>query len=86
MLPRKESDDTIARCLRTSERTAELMKPDVASPIAPMVAMTTFTADQWEKLGRLRDRCPHGAEHFSAQELARLRFMRWLYHEGRLCE
>ncbi|HVC81213.1 MAG TPA: hypothetical protein VNL35_12020 [Chloroflexota bacterium] len=62
------------------------MKPTVASPIAPTVPMAAFTADQWEKLGRLRARNPRDAEHFSEEELARLRFMRWLHRAGQLAE
>ncbi len=60
------------------------MSRPISSPIAPTVPMAAFTADQWEALGRLRDRYPREAEYFSSQELARLRFVRWLYRTGRL--
>jgi hypothetical protein len=60
------------------------MKQWIASPIAPTVPMTEFTADQWEALGRLRACYRARIEFFSPRELAYLRFLRWLYQSGRL--
>jgi hypothetical protein len=60
------------------------VRKPVASPVAPTVPMAAFTADQWEALGRLRAGYPRQVEFFSPRELARLRFLRWLYRGGRL--
>ncbi len=56
----------------------------ISSPITPKLPVTAFTADQWEALSRLRTWYPKYAEYFSAQELAHLRFVRWLHRTGRL--
>ena len=50
----------------------------------PMTATTTFTADQRRALRALRERYRQGRDLFSDHEMARLRFLRWLYQGGRL--
>jgi hypothetical protein len=47
-------------------------------------ATLTFTRTQAEALRTLRRRYQHDHDLFTAQELARLRFLRWLYLTGRL--
>jgi hypothetical protein len=44
----------------------------------------TFGPDEWRVLCLLRERYGQGCDLFSAREMARLRFVRWLYHSGRL--
>lgn len=46
--------------------------------------MTTFSRGERRTLRALRDRYQQDHDLFSAQELAYLRFVRWLYHTGRL--
>jgi hypothetical protein len=60
------------------------MQLTVTCPIAPGVPATTFTADQWEALLRMRERYTRDAPHVNQRELAYLRFLRWLYWSGRL--
>jgi hypothetical protein len=48
------------------------------------MATLTFTRTQAEALRTLRRRYRHDPDLFSAQELAHLRFIRWLYLIGRL--
>ncbi len=60
------------------------------SPGAPLTrppapaAMYNFTVAEWAALFALRIRYQQYHEIFSARELARLRFIRWLYRSGRL--
>jgi len=54
------------------------MNPSVA-PAAP-----AFTQAERASLRRLRARYRAGRDLFDAKELARLRFIRWLYQTGRL--
>jgi hypothetical protein len=48
------------------------------------VRAATFTRPQWCALRALRERYQQDRDLFSARERARLRFVRWLYHTGRL--
>ena len=45
---------------------------------------TTFAPAAWQALRALRTRYGQHRDLFSAGELARLRFLRWLYQTGRL--
>jgi hypothetical protein len=49
---------------------------------AARVAM--FTRPEWCALRALRERYQQDCDLFYARELARLRFVRWLYRTGRL--
>jgi hypothetical protein len=46
----------------------------------------TFSLDEWRTLYMLRDRYQQGRDLFSAHELMRLHFMRWLYQRGCLTD
>lgn len=55
--------------------------------IAPSTSTTSppiDTSAEQETLSRHRDRYQQGHDLFTGQELARLRFVRWLYETGRL--
>lgn len=43
-----------------------------------------FTAQERQDLTSLRDRYQQGRDQFSYSEFARLRFLRWLYGDGRI--
>jgi hypothetical protein len=43
-----------------------------------------FTPSEWNALLKLRRRYQQDRDLFSARELERLRFMRWLHETGRL--
>jgi hypothetical protein len=43
-----------------------------------------FTSSEWEALALLRERYHQGRDLFSEREMARLRFVRWLYRTARL--
>ena len=45
---------------------------------------TMFTAGQWRALRALRERYRQQRDLISEREMARLRFLRWLYRHGRL--
>ena len=45
---------------------------------------TTFTAEQQRVLEALRQQYRQDRDFFTARERAHLRFLRWLYHSGRL--
>jgi hypothetical protein len=47
-------------------------------------AIRGFTRDEQEALYTLRECYRQSRDLFSAHELARLRFIRWLYEEGEL--
>jgi hypothetical protein len=51
---------------------------------ATIETSSAFTPAEREALDRLRERYSQGRDLFSDRELARLRFLRWLYHTGRL--
>jgi hypothetical protein len=44
----------------------------------------TFSAAEWSALRALRAAYQQHRDLFSARELARLRFQRWLYHAGQV--
>ena len=44
----------------------------------------TFGPEEWRVLCLLRERYGQARDLFSTREMARLRFVRWLYHSGRL--
>jgi hypothetical protein len=51
----------------------------------PVPASTVaFTHSQWQALRALRRRYRQDHDLLSAHELARLRFVRWLYRSGRV--
>jgi hypothetical protein len=43
-----------------------------------------FSSSEWEALALLRERYQQGRDLFSDREMARLRFVRWLYRAGQL--
>lgn len=45
---------------------------------------TAFTPQERQALAALRDRYQQGRDQFSHCELARLRFLRWLYQDGQI--
>ena len=47
-------------------------------------ATTAFSTGEWRHLCALRDHYQHTRDLFSAREVASLRFVRWLYHTGRV--
>jgi hypothetical protein len=52
---------------------------------APAPASTPdFTSREWRDLVTLRQRYQQDHDLFSPQELARLRFLRWLHETGKL--
>jgi hypothetical protein len=59
----------------------------VAAAVGGMSAANipvTFTAAEGEALDRLRSRYQQSGDTLGERELARLRFLRWLYLSGRL--
>jgi hypothetical protein len=53
-------------------------------PSVPPAAAPLFTPAECAALRQLRARDRAGRDLFTAPELARLRFLRWLYQTGRL--
>jgi hypothetical protein len=45
---------------------------------------SAFTPAEWAALDHLRTRYSQGRDLFTDREMARLRFLRWLYGTGRL--
>ena len=56
------------------------MTPQTPMPVPP----PAFTPAQWQALHALHTRYQQDRDLFSNRELARLRFVRWLYQTGRL--
>jgi hypothetical protein len=48
--------------------------------------ITTFTPEQQRGLEALREQYRQDRDFFTARERAHLRFLRWLYHSGRLTQ
>jgi hypothetical protein len=53
-------------------------------PAATSVVSTPFTSVEAQALRALRDRFQRSRDQFAGRELARLRFLRWLYETGRV--
>jgi hypothetical protein len=61
-----------------------IFAPSAPSAPPPTDPPATFTSDEWRALEALRLQHPQYGEFFSRQELARLRFLRWLNRTNRL--
>lgn len=61
--------------------TAGWVSPPYQTPLAPVPALTDTERRQLEAL---RERYQQSGDTLSERELARLRFLRWLYLSGRL--
>jgi hypothetical protein len=60
------------------------MNEQTAIPTIGTTTMSAFSAAERSALQALRIRYRHGRGLLSPSELARLRFLRWLYWTGRL--
>lgn len=60
------------------------MNEQTAIPTIGTTIASTFSAAERSALQALRIRYRHGRDLFIPAELARLRFLRWLYRTGRL--
>ena len=56
----------------------------MSTQTGPTTAPTPWSVDEWRTLLALRTRYQQTRDVFGATELARLRFVRWLYRTGQL--
>jgi hypothetical protein len=75
---RTEDADTKKLKVRDSEARV------VRARKTPVRLGTRFTPQERQGLTLLRDRYQQGRDQFSKRELARLRFLRWLYGSGQI--
>jgi hypothetical protein len=60
------------------------MSTQMSTQTGLTTAPTPWSVDEWRTLIALRTRYQQTRDLFGATELARLRFVRWLYCTGRL--
>jgi len=60
------------------------MNEQTTTRTASSGATTAFSTGELRHLCALRDHYQHTRDLFSAREVAYLRFLRWLYHTGRV--
>jgi hypothetical protein len=60
------------------------MSEQAADQTASIVSTAAFSASEWSALRALAARYRENRDLFSARELDLLRFLRWLYHTGRV--
>jgi hypothetical protein len=56
----------------------------MAQQTVPTIDQVTFSAPEQQKLQELRNRYGDDRDIFTPQEKERIRFLRWLYQNGRI--